>query len=108
MYSKHAEDITCLVKGIEKIKTNSYIFFMQDFRQSVKIQMFQNTNRTIYNKKFKIQTRQNTKEQNTNATKYQWDKIQIEQNTKIPKYKITKYKLLKYKRNKIQLQQNTD
>ena len=59
--------------------------------------MFHNTNRTKYNKKFKIQTLQNTKEQNTScqntiATKYKGNKIQIEQNANIPKYKRTKYK----------------
>ena len=66
--------------------------------------MGQNTNRTKYNKKFKIQTRQNTKEQNTNCqntfvTKYkcnkiQKDKIQIEQNTKFHNTNTTKYKYL--------------
>ena len=54
--------------------------------------MFHNTNRTKYNKKFKIQTRQNTKEQNTNTTKY----------------KRTKYKHDKIQKNKIQMQQNTN
>ena len=53
----------------------------------------------------KIQTRQNTKEQNkncqntnvinTNATKYKWNKIQIQKNAKIPKYK--EYKIQKDK-----------
>ena len=43
----------------------------------------------------KIQTRQNTTEQNTNfqntnARKYKWNKIQLEQNAKIPKNKRTK------------------
>ena len=65
-----------------------------------KIQMQQNTNGTKYKlnkiQNSKIQTQQNTKEQNTNCqntnvTKYkcnqiQRDKIQIEQNAKIPKY----------------------
>ena len=95
--------------------------------------MFHNTNRTKYNKKFKILTLQNTKEQNTNCqntfvTKYKCNKIQMGQNTNITKYKhskiqtrqntkeqntncqntnVTKYKLPKYKCNKIQMQQNT-
>ena len=59
--------------------------------------MFHNTNRTKYNKKFKIQTRQNTKEQNTNTTKYKrtkykCNKIQMGQNANRTKYKIPKYK----------------
>ena len=59
--------------------------------------MFHNTNRTKYNKKFKIQTRQNTKEQNTNCqnifvTKYKCNKIQMGQNANRTKYKIPKYK----------------
>ena len=45
-------------------------------------------------KNSKIQTRQNTKEQNTNATKYKWDKMQIEQNTKFQNTNTTKYKYL--------------
>ena len=57
--------------------------------------MFHNTNRTKYNKKFKIQTRQNTKEQNTNCqntivTKYKCNKIQMEQNTNRTECKNTK------------------
>ena len=70
--------------------------------------------------------------QSTNATKYKWNKIQIEQNAKIPKYKhdeiqkgqntncqnanVTKYNCIKktkqntnetkYKWNKIQIEQN--
>ena len=78
--------------------------------------MFHNTNRTKCNKKFKIQTQQNAKEQNTNCqntfvTKYKWDKIQIEQ---IPKYKHDKKQMEQntntttYKCNKIQMQQNTN
>ena len=36
----------------------------------------------------------NTNAKNTNARKYKWNKIQIEQNAKIPKYtNATKYKL---------------
>ena len=49
--------------------------------------MFHNTNKTKYNKKFKIQTRQNTKEQNTNCQKYYCNKIQMKQNTNGTKYK---------------------
>ena len=61
--------------------------------------MGQNTNRTKY-KSSKIQTRQNTKEQNTNCQnikvikykcKYKCNKIQRGQNTNRPK-KIPKYK----------------
>ena len=60
--------------------------------------MQQNTNGTKYIcKNAKIQTRQNTKEQNTNCqntfvTKYKCNKIQMGQNTNRTKYKIPKYK----------------
>ena len=52
------------------------------------IQTKQNTNMTKC-KNSKIQTRQNTKDQNTNCqntniTKYKWNKTQKEQNAKIP------------------------
>ena len=55
--------------------------------------MGQNTNRTKY-KNSKIQTRQNTKGQNTNcqnmnATKYNCNKIQMEKNTNRTKCKNT-------------------
>ena len=61
--------------------------------------MFHNTNRTKYNKKFKIQTRQNIKEQNTNCqntfvTKYKCNKIQRQQNTNRTKYKHDKIQIL--------------
>ena len=36
--------------------------------------------------------------QNTNTTKYKWNKIQIQQNTNVTKYKC----------NKIQMEQNTN
>ena len=63
--------------------------------------MKQNTNMTKC-KTSKIQTRQNTKEQNTNCqntnvTKYKCNKIQMEQNTNRTKYKNTKYKIQKDK-----------
>ena len=48
-------------------------------------------------KNSKIQTQQNTKEQNTNVTKYKCNKIQMQQNTNGTKYK----------QNKIQKFQNT-
>ena len=64
--------------------------------------MGENTNRTKY-KNSKIQTRQNTKEQNTNCqntfvTKYKCNKIQMGHNTYRTKYKISK----------IQARQNTN
>ena len=64
--------------------------------------MGQNTNRTKY-KNSKIQTRQNTKGQNTkcqitNVTKYNCNTIQMEKNTNRTKCKNTK----------IQKLQNTD
>ena len=47
----------------------------------------------------KIQPHQNTRGQNTNCQnkntiKYKWNKIQKEQNAKIPKTYMTKYKFL--------------
>ena len=63
--------------------------------------MEQNTNRTKC-KNAKIQTRQNTKEQNkncqnTNVSKYKCNKIQreqiqIEQKAKMPKYRVSQKK----------------
>ena len=41
--------------------------------------------------------------QNTNATKYKWNKIQIEKNTKIPKYKHDKIQKNKIQIAKIQM-----
>ena len=70
--------------------------------------MFHNTNRTKYNKKFKIKTRQNTKKQNTNCqytivTKYKCNKIQMGQNTNKTKYKNPEYKHDKIQKDKIQI-----
>ena len=53
--------------------------------------------------KNKIQIATTQVQQNTNATKCKWNKRQIEQNTKLPKYKTTKYKLPKCKCNQIQI-----
>ena len=63
-------------------------------KHNAKIQTKQDTNMTKY-KNSKIQTGQNTTEQNTNCqstnvTKYKYKKIQIEQNPKTPKYKHDK------------------
>ena len=73
--------------------------------------MGQNTNKTKY-KSSKIQTRQNTKGQNTNCqntnvTRYKWNKIQkcqIQNETKYNKIQnTTKYKQDKIQKNKIQI-----
>ena len=70
--------------------------------------MFHNTNRTIYNKKFKILTRQNAKEQNTNCqntivTKYKCNKIQMGRNKNRTKYKTTIYKHDKIQKDKTKI-----
>ena len=63
-------------------------------KYNAKIQMKQNINMTEY-KNSKIQTGQNTKEQNKNCqnkilTKYKCNKMQIEQNTNRTKCKTSK------------------
>ena len=42
-------------------------------------------------------------QKNTNATKYKWNKIQIEQNAKIPNYKHDKIQKNKIQIAKIQM-----
>ena len=69
--------------------------------------MQQNTNRTKC-KNSKIQTRQNTKGQNTNckninATKQKCNKIHMEQNTNRTKCKNSKFNHNKIQKDKIQI-----
>ena len=48
--------------------------------------MFHNTNRTKYNSKIQLNENTNVTKCKTNMKKYKWNKIQIQQNAKIPKY----------------------